>query len=311
MESLDYRSAYWLTGDRTNDPVLQRLKDGADEPGRRQNESGLRENESGVHEKPGSAGSPGPSTAPLPTRWPAGHRRPAIPASRRWPGKTAPPARHLPVALRRWAVAVGLGAGVLAIVIAGVILIPSQHHSTVLAGSCGMTRCTSTAPRLPRTALPPTAAPSGTVRAHRAPTPSATPTLSASALPAPPRASASPTPRPSRTPPAQTPSPTVPRQAVSVSYSLVQQWGGGFQGDFTIANHGRTAISGRELSAALPGDQIDSAWDANYHTSGDVMIIDPPSYQETIAPGASLTEYFTANGTTTGPASCTFSGAPC
>ncbi len=52
-------------------------------------------------------------------------------------------------------------------------------------------------------------------------------------------------------------------------------------------------------------------WDATYHTAGDVLIMDPPSYQVTIAPGASLTEHFVAQGTTTSPAACSFNGTAC
>jgi endoglucanase len=109
-------------------------------------------------------------------------------------------------------------------------------------------------------------------------------------------------------PPASTPAAT---PAVTVSYSLVQPWDGGFQGEFTIVNHGTAAIHGWQLAAAFPGDTIESAWDASFHTDGDTLLLDPPSYQLTIGPGASLAEHFTAAGTTTAPGSCTSNGAAC
>jgi mannan endo-1,4-beta-mannosidase len=96
-----------------------------------------------------------------------------------------------------------------------------------------------------------------------------------------------------------------------VSYSVVQQWPGGFQGQFTITNQGTAPINGWELKAVLPFDRIDSVWDAVYHTFGDLLVLDPPSYQVTIPPGGSLTENFTARGGWTKPTSCTFNGADC
>jgi Cellulose binding domain len=92
---------------------------------------------------------------------------------------------------------------------------------------------------------------------------------------------------------------------------VVQRWPGGFQGQFTIVNNGTAPINGWELRAALPFDRIDTVWDAVFHTVGDTLVLDPPSYQVTIAPGGSLTENFTARGNWTKPTSCTFNGAAC
>jgi hypothetical protein len=92
---------------------------------------------------------------------------------------------------------------------------------------------------------------------------------------------------------------------------VVQQWQGGFQGQFTIVNQGTAPINGWELRAVLPFDRIDSVWDAVYHVLGDTLVLDPPSYQTTIPPGGSLTENFTANGRWTKPIGCTFNGARC
>jgi len=98
---------------------------------------------------------------------------------------------------------------------------------------------------------------------------------------------------------------------VSVSYTLVQQWDGGFQGQFAIVNNGNTAINGWQLSVVLPDDHIDTTWDASFRTNGDILIMNAPSYQMTIAPGASVKENFVAQGSTTSPADCTFDGAAC
>jgi cellulase/cellobiase CelA1 len=96
-----------------------------------------------------------------------------------------------------------------------------------------------------------------------------------------------------------------------VNYTLLRQWHQGFLGEFTIVNKGSVTINGWELAAELPGDQVEAAWLAGFHVSGDTLILDPRSEQMTIDPGASLTEYFTASGSATSPTSCTFNGQPC
>jgi hypothetical protein len=93
--------------------------------------------------------------------------------------------------------------------------------------------------------------------------------------------------------------------------TVVQQRDGGFQGQFTIVNNGSTAINGWQLSAVLPGDHIDTTWNATFQTNGDVLTMNPPSYQTTIPAGTSLQEHFVAQGSTISPAGCTFDGAAC
>ena len=99
--------------------------------------------------------------------------------------------------------------------------------------------------------------------------------------------------------------------AVTVGYSLVHQWDGGFQGEFTIVNHATTALSGWTLAATFPGDQIDSVWGASYQTDGDTLTLTPASYLPSIPPGGSQSAFFTANGTQQTPTSCTFNGKAC
>lgn len=91
----------------------------------------------------------------------------------------------------------------------------------------------------------------------------------------------------------------------------MRQWDNGFQGQFTIVNHASKPIGNWELSAVLPGDDIEAVWFGLFHTDGDTLYIDPSWSQETIGPGDSVTENFAARGTTTTPTSCTFDGRPC
>jgi len=96
-----------------------------------------------------------------------------------------------------------------------------------------------------------------------------------------------------------------------VSYALARQWPGGFQGVFTIVNNGTTQVNGWQLEATLPGDRVFSVFGALFHMTGDTLVIDPPSYHQSIGPGESVTETVDASGPTTTPTSCTFNGAPC
>jgi hypothetical protein len=131
--------------------------------------------------------------------------------------------------------------------------------------------------------------------------------------PSPAPARTHPTPNPTKSSPAPTSTATAgpTRQPVKVSYAVVRQHPHNFQGQFTIVNHGSTAINGWELVVVLPGDDIRSVQDGLFHTDGDTLYIDPPQFQRSIAPGATLTENFTAHGSTTTLASCTFNGSAC
>jgi endoglucanase len=102
-----------------------------------------------------------------------------------------------------------------------------------------------------------------------------------------------------------------PPSAVTVSYSLARQWDGGFRGEFTIVNHGTTALSGWVLAAAFPGDRIGSVSGASYQTSGNTLTLTPASYPPSIPPGGSQSAFFTATGPHPNFASCTFNGKAC
>jgi Cellulose binding domain len=213
------------------------------------------------------------------------------------------------IAGHRWVAALAAGIAVLT-VIGAIILILPQHPSRDAAactGHCGGTS-PGTSHGTPR-ATPARSTPAGS---HPARSPSASarastpPARHSSASPHPTPTRTSPSPKPTRTSPTPKPSATV-----SVSYTLVHQWHDGFQGQFTINNKGRKTISRWELIAVLSGDQVRWAWPARFQVNGDTLTLQPPPGQSTIAPGASLTENFMADGTTTSPSSCTFDGSPC
>ena len=202
------------------------------------------------------------------------------------------------------AAALGTSAGAAA-VFGGVVMLLAGHSIRPQADNCGLISCTASVPTAPRPSPSPPARPArhrARVVHHsrhvpRPPSPLAT--------------SPSPTPTPARHRPHPKPSPTPSVPAVTVSYSLVHQWDGGFQGEFTIVNHATTTLSGWALAATFPGDQIDSVWGASYQTDGDRLTLTPASYLPSIPPGGSQSAFFTANGTHQAPTSCTFNGKGC
>jgi len=223
----------------------------------------------------------------------------------------------VPPDLQRWADALArphwptiLGAAVA--VIAAAVGLSLALPPSAPAGRCSGLACRPAAGQL--RAVPPTGpatSPAGPARAVSSSAVPATrrPSPAADSAPAAPVTTSAPAP----TPPASTaPVSTAPAASpVSVSYTLVKVWDGGFQGEFTIVNDSGVPVDGWQLAAVLPGDRIQSAWDASFQVIGDTVILTPPPYQVTIEPGASLAEHFTAGGTGTEPDSCTFNGVPC
>jgi hypothetical protein len=93
---------------------------------------------------------------------------------------------------------------------------------------------------------------------------------------------------------------------------MPQHWDGGFQGQLTIVNHTGSPLNGWQITIALPGDQVDTVWNADWQKAqGNSVIMTAASYDQSIAPGASQAVNFVAQGSTTSPASCTFDGSAC
>jgi Cellulose binding domain len=143
-----------------------------------------------------------------------------------------------------------------------------------------------------------------------------------SATPEPLASSPAPAHRPTKAPPGHTarptagprptPSPTPASPAVTVSYFTAQRWGGGFQGQFVITNHGTSAVTGWQIVITLSGDRVDTVWNADWqYGSGGSVIMTAAPYDQVIEPGASQSVNFVAQGSTTEPTSCTFDGSAC
>jgi hypothetical protein len=177
-------------------------------------------------------------------------------------------------------------------------------HIRADANYCGLVSCAAlhSARHRPDTqrsgaTLPPTSA--TPVPVASSPAPARAPT----------QAPAGHTPRPGAEP---TPSPTPATAAVTVSYSTHQRWSGGFQGEFIITNHGSSTVTGWQIVITLPGDRVDTVWNADWqYGSGGSVIMTAAPYDQVIEPGASQWVNLVAQGGTTEPTSCTFDGSAC
>jgi cellulase/cellobiase CelA1 len=100
----------------------------------------------------------------------------------------------------------------------------------------------------------------------------------------------------------------------SVSYSLVNTWPAGFQGQAVLTNTGRAAVDGWALAWTFPSDQkITHLWNGAYTESGKAVTVTNASYNPTIRPGGAVTIGFTATftGTNASPSAFTLNGRAC
>jgi len=109
--------------------------------------------------------------------------------------------------------------------------------------------------------------------------------------------------------------PAVPAIACHVTYQMVSQWPGGFQGAITIQNTGSTPLASWTLGFSFPsGQTVNNAWNTNASQKAAAVTMTNMSYNGTIAPGASQTGigfigvWSTANNN---PTSFTVNGVVC
>ncbi len=124
----------------------------------------------------------------------------------------------------------------------------------------------------------------------------------------PPPTTPPPTTPPPTTPPPTTPPPTTPPPtgsgACSGTYSVVNSWPGGFQGQVVVKNTGSGTLNSWQLSWGFPGSQtINDMWNGTYTQSGANVTVSNANYNGTLAPGASTTVGFIATGSSGTPSS--------
>jgi cellulose 1,4-beta-cellobiosidase len=118
-----------------------------------------------------------------------------------------------------------------------------------------------------------------------------------------------PTPTPTRTPtPTPTPSSSSGTGTCRGTYSVVNSWPGGFQGQVVVTNTGSSTKNGWKLGWTFPGNQaISSLWDGTYSQSGETVTVNNASYNGSIAAGGTVTVGFTGSYTGTNSAPSTIS----
>jgi Cellulose binding domain/Glycosyl hydrolases family 18 len=100
----------------------------------------------------------------------------------------------------------------------------------------------------------------------------------------------------------------------TATFTKVSDWGGGFEGKFTLVNGTTSAINGWTVAFDMPaGHSITTSWDAVRSGSGQHYVFTNPSWAPTLPAGASTT--FGFNGApgnfSGGVLNCTFNGASC
>ncbi|MEV1317692.1 endo-1,4-beta-xylanase [Micromonospora arborensis] len=124
-----------------------------------------------------------------------------------------------------------------------------------------------------------------------------------------PPTTAPPTTAPPTTAPPTTPPSTGQPGACTATYRMVNSWGGGFQGEVTVANNGSTALSGWTVRLTLAdGQTIANVWNGiNTGTSGAVGVRNA-EYNGSLGANTSTTFGFLVNGSSNaapGGLSCT------
>jgi Cellulose binding domain len=85
----------------------------------------------------------------------------------------------------------------------------------------------------------------------------------------------------------------------------------GFRGEATLVNHGATTVQDWTLELRFPRAKVTGVSGGRAVRTGTVLIVRNPTARPSIAAGRTATVRFTATGTATAPAGCTFNGRSC
>ncbi|SNT31132.1 Chitinase [Asanoa hainanensis] len=97
----------------------------------------------------------------------------------------------------------------------------------------------------------------------------------------------------------------------TATFTKVSDWGSGWEGRYTVANGGTSALTSWTVAFDLPsGANINTFWDADMTRSGQRFTFRNKSWNGTVAPGASVSFGFNGSGAAT-PTNCTLNGASC
>ncbi|HEU5155757.1 MAG TPA: cellulase family glycosylhydrolase [Streptosporangiaceae bacterium] len=101
---------------------------------------------------------------------------------------------------------------------------------------------------------------------------------------------------PTTTPPS-TSNPPGGTVSCTTSYALTNSWQGGFQAGLTVTNSGSSTWNNWRVTWTMPsGVTLSNGWNATVTQSGTTFTAQAPSHATSLAPNASATIGFTANG---------------
>lgn len=140
-------------------------------------------------------------------------------------------------------------------------------------------------------------------------TPGSTPTVTPTQIP-------TPTPTPAGTPTATPTATPVSGASCKVTYTVTNQWQGGFGANIAITNTGSTAWNGWTLTFSFSaGQQITQLWNGTASQSGANVTVTNAAYNGSVAAGAAVNPGPGFNGSWTGsnpnPTAFTVNGAHC
>jgi beta-glucosidase len=101
--------------------------------------------------------------------------------------------------------------------------------------------------------------------------------------------------------PDPTPEPT-PAKACTAAFKLVGSWPGGHQAEVTVKNTGSAPLTGWTVGWELGGTTITSLWNGTHTVAGGRITVRNTASNGSLAPGATTSFGFTANGSAGAPA---------
>lgn len=113
--------------------------------------------------------------------------------------------------------------------------------------------------------------------------------------------------------PSRSSTPPPPAGGCTATVKIDNAWQGGYQASVTVTNTGSAALNPWTATWTVPsGVTLSSGWNATVTQSGTTFTAQAPSWAAPLAPGASATIGFTANGPSSpAPAGVELNGAAC
>lgn len=107
--------------------------------------------------------------------------------------------------------------------------------------------------------------------------------------------------------------PDEPSGPCAVEYTVVNDWGSGFQGSVEITNTGSSAVTDWQLAWDFPGVTVTNGWNGQWSQSGGRTTVSAPSWNPTLQAGRSTTLGFVADksGSVSPPGEFRLNGTVC